>query len=117
MGSTRESGLPAGISMATGVIFPMTNAQGSYRDRSEAGRVLARHVREQIHDAGATVLALPRGGVPVAFEIARVLDAPLDVLVVRKRGVPGQPEPFGAVGQWYRDFPHFVIGGRSEIPI
>lgn len=58
-------------------------------DRHEAGRLLAARLRS----APATVvLALPRGGVPVALPIAQALAAPLDVLVVRKLGVPGQPE-------------------------
>lgn len=64
----------------------------AYRDRRDAGRVLSVQVCEQIQPTDAIVLALPRGGVPVGFEVARALDAPLDVLVVRKLGVPGQPE-------------------------
>lgn len=64
-----------------------------YRDRGEAGEILARHVREELGAvADSLVLALPRGGVPVGFEVARVLDAPLDVFVVRKLGAPQQPE-------------------------
>lgn len=61
-----------------------------FTDRAEAGRMLADRIE---HPNSATVvLALPRGGVPVAFEIAARLRAPLDVLVVRKLGVPWQPE-------------------------
>jgi predicted phosphoribosyltransferase len=63
-----------------------------YHDRRAAGRQLA---AELVGYAGRTdvrVLALPRGGVPVAFEVARALDAPLDVFVVRKLGVPGHEE-------------------------
>ena len=62
-----------------------------FADRVEAGRELARELsaREYEHPV---VLALPRGGVPVAAEIARVLDAPLDLVLVRKIGVPYQPE-------------------------
>ena len=64
-----------------------------YLDRREAGQILAAHVREYYGDAtNAIVLALPRGGVPVGFEVARALDAPLDVFLVRKLGVPWQPE-------------------------
>lgn len=63
-----------------------------YRDRREAGQLLAPRVREHTHGAPAVVLALPRGGVPVGFEVARALAAPLDVFVVRKLGVPQQPE-------------------------
>jgi putative phosphoribosyl transferase len=71
----------------------------TFRDRSEAGRALAARLRH-LHGAGVIVLALPRGGVPVAYEVARALDAPLDVIVVRKVGVPGQPElAMGAIGE------------------
>lgn len=68
-----------------------------YTDRQEAGRHLARHLtRYQSRDP--LVLALPRGGVPVAYEVARVLRAPLEVWVTRKLGVPRQPElAFGAI--------------------
>jgi putative phosphoribosyl transferase len=63
-----------------------------YVDRTEAGRELAHAVAKRKLARPVTVLALPRGGVPVAYEIARVLRAPLDVMVVRKIGLPGQPE-------------------------
>lgn len=63
-----------------------------YRDRREAGRILAGQLREQTSGPSAVVLALPRGGVPVGYEVARALGAPLDVFVVRKLGVPQQPE-------------------------
>ena len=62
-----------------------------YRNRREAGEVLGELVR-QLPPADSVVLGLPRGGVPVAFEVARAIDAPLDVFVVRKLGVPGQEE-------------------------
>ncbi|MBN1206328.1 MAG: phosphoribosyltransferase [Myxococcaceae bacterium] len=62
-----------------------------FRDREEAGRLLARQLMGYASDA-PVVLALPRGGVAVGYEIARELDAPLEVLVVRKLGVPWQPE-------------------------
>lgn len=69
-----------------------------YQDRREAGRVLADSLCEYADDAGALVLALPRGGVPVAFEVARALRLPLDLLPVRKLGVPGHEElAFGAL--------------------
>lgn len=64
-----------------------------FRDRAEAGRALAgRLVGGFAGDPGVIVLALPRGGVPVAAEVARALGAPLDVLLVRKLGVPGREE-------------------------
>ena len=72
-----------------------------FADRVDAGRRLAARLVERGY-AGreAVVLALPRGGVPVAFEVAEALGAPLDVLVVRKLGVPSQPElAMGAVGE------------------
>ena len=62
-----------------------------YRDRRHAGVALARHLAN-VKGRDVVVLALPRGGVPVAFEVARALDAPLDVFVVRKLGLPGHPE-------------------------
>jgi predicted phosphoribosyltransferase len=63
-----------------------------FRDRADAGRMLAERVSTQISGTDHLVLALPRGGVPVAFEVARVLRAELDVLLVRKLGVPGKEE-------------------------
>lgn len=68
-----------------------------FRDRSEAGRQLAERLR--LHRGeNALVLGIPRGGVPVAAEVARVLDADLDVVVARKLGAPDQPElAIGAV--------------------
>lgn len=67
-----------------------------FEDRRDAGRALARVVRPafdgQEGGRGSVVLGLPRGGVPVAYEIARELTAPLDIVVVRKLGVPGQEE-------------------------
>ncbi|HEY7265865.1 MAG TPA: phosphoribosyltransferase family protein [Trebonia sp.] len=72
---------------------------GTFADRADAGRRLARllgHLRGQ----RVVVLGLPRGGVPVALEVARALGAPLDVIVVRKLGAPPQPElAMGAVGE------------------
>ncbi len=68
------------------------------RDRRHAGQILAARLREFDRDRDTIVMALPRGGVPVAFEIAHVLRLPLDVCVVRKLGVPSNPElAMGAV--------------------
>lgn len=67
-----------------------------FKDRTDAGRNLASRLAD--YGADALVLALPRGGVPVAFEVARVLGASLDVFLVRKLGVPGREElAMGAV--------------------
>ena len=70
-----------------------------FDDRVDAGRQLAERL-ESLRGQDIVVLGLPRGGVPVAFEVAKALRAPLDVLVVRKLGVPFQPElAFGAIGE------------------
>lgn len=63
-----------------------------FRDRRDAGRVLARELAAYAERNDLLVLALPRGGVPVAFEVAQALHAPLDVFIVRKLGVPGHEE-------------------------
>lgn len=69
-----------------------------FENRRQAGRVLAEKLRSYEDREDVVVLALPRGGVPVAFEVANALRAPLDVFVVRKLGVPGQEElAFGAI--------------------
>ncbi len=70
-----------------------------FRDRREAGRRLAERL-SGLRASSPLVVGLPRGGVPVAFEVAKALGAPLDILVVRKLGVPFQPElGMGAVGE------------------
>ena len=63
-----------------------------FRDRHEAGRLLAERLAGYADRPDVVILALPRGGVPVAFEIAAALHVPLDVMVVRKLGVPGHEE-------------------------
>ncbi len=63
-----------------------------FEDRRDAGRRLSRALRHLAGEPGLLVLALPRGGVPVAWEVARALNAELDLLLVRKLGTPGQPE-------------------------
>lgn len=100
-----------------------------YVDRYEAGKILAEQLKKYANDRNTIVLGLARGGVPVAYEIARTLSLPLDVLIVRKLGVPGheelamgaivtgdlagladylvcplKPVNFYAVGLWYDDF-------------
>ncbi len=70
-----------------------------FRDRREAGARLASRLADLRREM-PVVLGLPRGGVPVAYEVARALDAPLDVLLVRKLGLPWQPElAMGAIGE------------------
>ena len=77
---------------------PVLVKPGLFRDRRDAGRLLAEKLAAYANRPDALVLALPRGGVPVAYEVARALGAPLDVFVVRKLGVPGYEElAMGAV--------------------
>lgn len=82
---------------------PSFHSMAEFRNRREAGQLLAKALLEHLADRresggaeseceGGVVLALPRGGVPVGFELAKALRLPLDVLVVRKLGVPGHPE-------------------------
>lgn len=69
-----------------------------FRDRAQAGKTLAARLEQYAGRSDALVLALPRGGVPVGFEVARALQLPLDLLLVRKVGVPGHEElAMGAV--------------------
>ena len=78
-----------------------------FRDRTDAGEKLAFRL-QHLKPEHPVVIALPRGGVPVAFEVAKVLEAPLDVILIRKIGAPGQPElAVGAV----------TDGGRPEVVI
>ena len=71
-----------------------------FRDRKEAGQSLAHRLEQYAGRSDVIVLALPRGGVPVAAEVARALGAPLDVFLVRKLGVPGQEElAMGAIAE------------------
>src|SRR5260370_9213649 len=79
-------------------IKPDLPKPGLFRDRSEAGRLLAAKLTAYANRPDVLVLGLPRGGVPVAYEVAQALGAPLDVFVVRKLGVPGYEElAMGAV--------------------
>ncbi|HEU5117530.1 MAG TPA: phosphoribosyltransferase family protein, partial [Isosphaeraceae bacterium] len=63
-----------------------------FLDRRDAGRVLSEFLSDLANRPDVVVLALPRGGVPVAFEVARSLNAPLDIFLVRKLGAPGREE-------------------------
>jgi predicted phosphoribosyltransferase len=63
-----------------------------FRDRAEAGRRLAEKLTTYANRDGVIVLALPRGGVPVGYEVAHALSLPLDVFIVRKLGMPGHEE-------------------------
>ena len=65
---------------------------GQLRNRTEAGHLLAKKLTAYANRPDVLVLGLPRGGVPIAFEIAKALNVPLDICLVRKLGVPGQPE-------------------------
>lgn len=82
-----------------------------FHDRAEAGRRLGGAL-EHLRGQAPVVLALPRGGVPVAFEVARVLRAPLDLVMVRKLGAPGQPE-FGIGAVVNGDDPQLVLNDEA----
>jgi len=73
-------------------VAAMERARLPFADRRSAGRALAQRLLAAPPGPHPLVLALPRGGVPVAWEIARALQAPLELLLVRKIGCPGQPE-------------------------
>src|SRR4030095_9319141 len=89
-----------------------------FEDRSDAGRRLASHPTTYAGRGDVVVLALPRGGVPVALEVARALDAPLDVILVRKLGVPGHPElAMGAIASGgVRVVSHDIIADLAISP-
>ncbi|MBA1204819.1 phosphoribosyltransferase [Pseudomonas capeferrum] len=83
------------------------SSRPAFSDRREAGRALANALLAQAHEA-PVVLALPRGGVPVAYEVALALQAPLDLLLVRKIGAPGHEEfAIGAVADGVQ--PHWIV--------
>ncbi len=63
-----------------------------FHDRAEAGQILAAKLKQYGRRPDVVILALPRGGVPVAYQVATMLDLPLDIFLVRKLGVPGQEE-------------------------
>ena len=89
-----------------------------FQDRIDAGRQLAARL-ENVRGDDTVVLGLPRGGVPVAAEVAKRLGAPLDVIVVRKLGVPWQPEvAMGAIGEdGSRLLDHDLIDALSITPV
>lgn len=82
-----------------------------YEDRYRAGKILARELQGYVNQSDTLVLALPRGGVPVAYEVALALSLPLDVFMVRKLGVPGHEElAMGAISTGgYRVFNQDII--------
>ena len=87
-----------------------------FADRVDAGRQLAERL-EYLRGQDVVVLGLPRGGVPVAFEVASALDAPLDVIVVRKLGVPVQPElAMGAIGEGGVRVLEAEVLGQTHVP-
>jgi predicted phosphoribosyltransferase len=89
----------------------------AYRDRADAGRVLAAALGHLAGQPGLLVLGLPRGGVPVAHEVARALGAPLDVFLARKLGVPEQPElAMGAVASGGVRVLHQAVVDALAIP-
>jgi predicted phosphoribosyltransferase len=94
-----------------------------YVDRADAGRTLAESLTAYRSAPEAVVLALPRGGVPVAYEVATALSLPLDVLVVRKLGLPSQPElAMGAIASGgaivlNRDVLRYLHGGDDALEL
>jgi len=95
---------------------------GRFRDRAEAGRLLAELLRDYAGGDDVLVLALPRGGVPVGYEVAKALGVPLDVFVVRKLGVPGHEEfamgaiASGGLAVLNRDTIQQLRIGEAEVP-
>lgn len=84
-----------GTAIALRVLMTSSSRSGEifrFADRRNAGLALARRLQQFANRNDVVVLALPRGGVPVAYEVARGLGAPMDVFVVRKLGLPGHPE-------------------------
>ena len=71
---------------------PLRTIKPPYRDRTDAGQALAEALGHHLHEANLLILALPRGGVAVGYEVAMALHAPMDIWVVRKLGLPGHEE-------------------------
>lgn len=89
----------------------------AFRDRAEAGRILAEKLARYRDRDEVLILALPRGGVPVAFEVAKALHAPLDVFLVRKLGLPGREElAMGAISSGGVKVLNQEVVGSLRIP-
>jgi len=88
-----------------------------FQDRFEAGQVLAQRLTHYRNQRDVIVLALPRGGVPVAFEVAKALEAPLDVFLVRKLGFPAHPElAMGAIASGGVRVLHDEVVDQLNVP-
>jgi predicted phosphoribosyltransferase len=88
-----------------------------FKDRRDAGRKLAQYLTQYANRPDVVILALPRGGVPVAFEVARALNAPLDIFLVRKLGLPGHEElAMGAIASGGLRVLNEDIVGALNIP-
>jgi predicted phosphoribosyltransferase len=89
-----------------------------FKDRKDAGQFLARRLTKYRNRDDVVVLALPRGGVPVAYEVARALNAPLDIFLVRKLGVPGFEEyAMGAIASGGIRVLNEALVSQLEIPV
>ncbi len=114
--STSELTARSPLALPARSMVPDPASKGILRDRKEAGERLAERLL-RYRDAHPLVLALPRGGVPVGYEIARRLEVPLDVLIVRKIGAPSNPEyGLGALvedGSRYLDEPRIREAGYA----
>lgn len=93
------------------------NRRPYFRDRQEAGKRLAEKIKAETAPLDPIVLALPRGGVPVAFEVAQALQAPLDIFLVRKLGMPGHEElAIGAIASGGVRVLNREIMQQSDLP-
>src|ERR671911_1012305 len=98
--------------------MPMEDTPRPFRNREQAGRTLAERLKHYANRTDVVVLALPRGGLPIGVEVAAALRAPLDVFVVRKLGVPQQPElAMGAIASGgVRVLSDEVVGAAAVPP-
>ncbi len=92
--------------------------EGKYfKNRQDAGRALAKKLKRYQNTPQLLILGLPRGGVPIAYEVAKALHAPLDVLIVRKIGAPGQKEfAIGAISKHASYFNQATIASLGLTP-